>query len=49
MPWPLYILGNDPQHTLNKRMLGPQSGCGHVGEEVLVLLAVSPWSIQPIT
>ena len=29
MPWPHYILGKGHQYPWS----GPQSGCGHVGEE----------------
>lgn len=49
MPSPLYPLGKIPQYPLNGRLGGPQSQTrpGR-GENVLMVLSLIPWPIQPL-
>jgi len=40
----------EPQYPLARRLVGPQIYSGHFGEQenLLLLLGLEPWAIQPI-
>jgi hypothetical protein len=42
--------GKAPNYSLNMRLCGPQSRCGHFREEENLLLvpAFEPWSVKPV-
>jgi hypothetical protein len=47
--WPLYAWEN-PQYPMDRRLSGPQSQCGHVGEDknLFPLPGYEPQTVQPV-